>query len=94
MVDAKGESDERDSMEAWTKHLIRNESLIVDLFHGQYKSTLICSLCEHVSVTFDPFMTISLPIPGKKKKHTFFYIPYHINQNYTNHSGSISLRES
>lgn len=34
MVDAKGESDERDSKEAWTKHLIRNESVIVDLFHG------------------------------------------------------------
>jgi len=94
MVDAKGVSDEKDSMEAWTKHLIRNESMIVDLFHGQYKSTLVCSVCAHVSVTFDPFMTMSLPIPGKKKKLAFFYISYHLNADYTNYSGSVSLRES
>jgi ubiquitin carboxyl-terminal hydrolase 4/11/15 len=31
---------------------------------GQYKSTLICPECNKVSVTFDPFMTISLPLPS------------------------------
>jgi ubiquitin C-terminal hydrolase len=94
MADAKGESDARDSEEAWTKHLIRNESVVVDLFHGQYKSTLICSTCNHVSVTFDPFMTLPLPIPGKKKKFNFFYISYKIDKDYYNFSGNLSLRES
>lgn len=47
-----------------------------------------------MSVTFDPFMTLSLPIPGKKKKYPFFYISYHLHAEYTNYSGSVSLRDS
>ncbi|KAJ8427716.1 hypothetical protein Cgig2_022190 [Carnegiea gigantea] len=29
---------------------------------GQYKSTLVCPVCAKVSVTFDPFMYLSLPL--------------------------------
>jgi len=94
MTEANGKKDEDASREAWTKHLVRNESVIVDLFHGQYKSTLICSNCSKVSVTFDPFMTLSLPIPGKKEKFSFFYIPYNIKGEYTNYKGEVHLRDS
>ena len=94
MTDAAGKSDQEASREAWTKHLIRNESVIVDLFHGQYKSTLVCSVCSKISITFDPFMTLSLPIPGKKEKYTFFFIPYKIDSEYTNLKGELHLRES
>lgn len=31
---------------------------------GQYKSTLVCPACRKVSVTFDPFMYLSLPLPS------------------------------
>lgn len=31
-------------------------------FQGQYKSTLVCPVCGKVSVTFDPFMYLSLPL--------------------------------
>lgn len=31
---------------------------------GQYKSTLVCPVCSKVSVTFDPFMYLSLPLPS------------------------------
>lgn len=31
---------------------------------GQYKSTLVCPICKKVSVTFDPFMNLSLPLPS------------------------------
>lgn len=31
---------------------------------GQYKSTLVCPNCKKVSVTFDPFMYLSLPLPS------------------------------
>lgn len=34
MTEANGRPDYIASDEAWTKHLIRNESIIVDLFHG------------------------------------------------------------
>lgn len=95
MTEANGKPDSLASEEAWTKHLIRNESIITDLFHGQYKSTLVCSICKKISVTFDPFMTLSLPIPGKKEKYTFFFVPYHIGRsNYTNLKGEAMLTET
>jgi len=34
MTEADGRDDAVSSKEAWMKHLIRNESIIVDLFHG------------------------------------------------------------
>lgn len=51
--------------EAWKDHLKRNQSIIVDLFQGQLKSTLDCPQCKHVSITFDPFMYLSLPLPSE-----------------------------
>lgn len=93
-TEANGREDSVASEEAWLKHLIRNESIIVDLFHGQYKSTLVCSICQRVSITFDPFMTLSLPIPGKKEKFSFFFIPYNITKDYKNNKGEVYLRES
>lgn len=33
-------------------------------FQGQYRSTLVCPVCRKVSITFDPFMYLSLPLPS------------------------------
>ncbi|EGC39715.1 hypothetical protein DICPUDRAFT_26301 [Dictyostelium purpureum] len=49
--------------EHWENHIKRNQSIIVNLFQGQYKSTLTCSKCSKVSITFDPYMYVTLPIP-------------------------------
>ena len=68
--------------------------MIVDLFHGQYKSTLVCSKCAKVSITFDPFMTLSLPIPGKKEKYTFYLVPYNLTKDYKNIKGEVFLKET
>ena len=38
---------------AWTRHKLRNDSAIQDLFGAQYRSELECP-CGNVSVTFDP----------------------------------------
>ena len=43
--------------------MLRNQSVIVDLFHGQLKSQVRCKECGHVSVKFDPFNYLSLPLP-------------------------------
>ncbi|VDP94437.1 unnamed protein product [Trichobilharzia regenti] len=48
--------------EAWQYYKSRNDSIIVDLFHGQLKSTVICPTCQRKSVTFDPFASLILPI--------------------------------
>ncbi|XP_071960170.1 ubiquitin carboxyl-terminal hydrolase 19-like [Antedon mediterranea] len=53
--------------EAWKRHRARNDSVIVDLFHGQYKSKLVCPTCNKVSVTYDPFMELVVPLPKKKQ---------------------------
>ncbi|CEP64402.1 putative ubiquitin-specific protease UBP12 LALA0_S11e03312g [Lachancea lanzarotensis] len=45
------------------KHKLRNDSVINDLFAGLYKSTLTCPVCQIVSVTFDPFSDLTLPLP-------------------------------
>lgn len=34
--------------EAWQRHKMRNDSFIVDLFQGQYKSKLVCPMCSKV----------------------------------------------
>ncbi|KAL0088271.1 hypothetical protein F4703DRAFT_1734652 [Phycomyces blakesleeanus] len=62
---------------SWKYHKARNDSIIVDLFQGQFKSRLVCNECDKVSVTFDPFMYLSLPLPIEKKtKMKLVYVPY------------------
>ncbi|KDP20649.1 hypothetical protein JCGZ_03783 [Jatropha curcas] len=60
--DADGRPDEEVADEYWSNHIARNDSIIVDVCQGQYKSTLVCPVCNKVSVTFDPFMYLSLPL--------------------------------
>lgn len=36
--------------------------------YGQYKSRLDCPKCSKVSVTFDPFMMLPIPIPQNNTK--------------------------
>ena len=62
--------------EAWEGYLKRNDSIIVDLFHGLLKSTLVCPECNKVSIQFDPFCYLSLPLPQKRERHLeIFFIP-------------------
>ncbi|XP_033647195.1 ubiquitin carboxyl-terminal hydrolase 15-like [Asterias rubens] len=68
MKESNGRPDELVAKEAWANHRRRNDSIIVDLFHGQFKSTLVCPECSKVSVTFDPFCFLSLPLPIKKER--------------------------
>ncbi|KAI8146873.1 hypothetical protein BJV82DRAFT_596797 [Fennellomyces sp. T-0311] len=50
---------------AWSRYLERNESIIVSLFQGQYRSRLMCLTCNQTSTTYNTFMSLSLPIPTK-----------------------------
>ncbi|XP_062601497.1 ubiquitin carboxyl-terminal hydrolase 32-like isoform X2 [Saccostrea cucullata] len=63
LKDSDGRQDEVVAEEAWENHLRRNQSIIVDLFHGQLKSQVRCKECGHMSVRFDPFNYLSLPLP-------------------------------
>ncbi|KAI6120769.1 hypothetical protein EV401DRAFT_1954212 [Pisolithus croceorrhizus] len=63
--------------DSWQGYMRRNDSVIVDLFQGQYQSTLVCPECHKVSITFDPFMYLTLPIPIERKwAHIIRYVPW------------------
>ncbi len=89
------ESDEECSRRFWESNLKRNDSIITDLFCGQFKSTIICPKCNWISITFEPFYSLNLPIKRNKRKqnkqfiyknldeYQFFYIPkYGIRNTY------------
>ncbi|GJQ99415.1 ubiquitin carboxyl-terminal hydrolase 5 [Tanacetum coccineum] len=59
---ADGRPDEEVADKYWANHIARNNLIIMDMFLGQYKSTLFSPACEKISVTFDPFMHLSLPL--------------------------------
>ncbi|OJT02905.1 Ubiquitin carboxyl-terminal hydrolase 4 [Trametes pubescens] len=66
---------------SWEGYMKRNDSVVVDLFQGQYQSTLVCPECSKVSITFDPFMYLTLPLPVQKKwHHTILYIPWDLEK--------------
>ena len=50
---------------------IKNDSIILDLFKGQFKSTIICGKCQKSSFFFQNFLTLELPIPSKKSQFQF-----------------------
>ncbi|XP_027744770.1 ubiquitin carboxyl-terminal hydrolase 8 isoform X2 [Empidonax traillii] len=52
---------------AWHKHKQLNESIIVALFQGQFKSTVQCLTCHKKSRTFEAFMYLSLPLASSSK---------------------------
>ncbi|KAF3021131.1 CSN-associated deubiquitinating enzyme Ubp12 [Neopestalotiopsis sp. 37M] len=64
--------------EVWDITKRRDDSVIADLFTGLYKSTLVCPdpSCAKVSITFDPFNSLSLPLPIQNKwSHTVKFFP-------------------
>ncbi|XP_068173192.1 ubiquitin carboxyl-terminal hydrolase 32 isoform X2 [Antennarius striatus] len=69
LKDSDGRPDWEVASEAWDNHLRRNRSIVVDLFHGQLKSQVKCKTCGHISVRFDPFNFLSLPLPMDSSMH-------------------------
>lgn len=60
---ASAHNVEQEADKHWKNHLAKHNSIIVDTFQGQFKSTVICSACKYVSVTYEPFMYLSVPLP-------------------------------
>lgn len=53
---------EKQAAHAWRNYLLRNKSIIVDLFQGQLKSTLKCLVCKYTTNKFESFMYLSVPV--------------------------------
>lgn len=73
--DAPARPDADLAAAAWDAHVARNDSLIVDLLHGQLKSRLQCPLCTRVSITFDPYVYLPVPFPKKKRSQRVYFWP-------------------
>lgn len=69
----EAEDDAEAADESWRKHRQREDSIIVDLFHGQLRSQLRCHNCHLVSRTFDPFVCLSVPLPRKRLEINVFF---------------------
>ncbi|KAM3127810.1 hypothetical protein pb186bvf_020089 [Paramecium bursaria] len=101
-IEITNETDEEASFKFWSNHLLRNRSIIVDLMAGQYKSTLVCPKCKRISKTFDPFLSLSLPIPHKQPISVNLYfvfmdveqIPLKINLQLFQDSDALELKKS
>ncbi|XP_038217360.1 ubiquitin carboxyl-terminal hydrolase 32-like [Zerene cesonia] len=55
--------DSQLAAEAWAQYAARNASIMTELFYGQLKSRVRCSVCGHESLRFDTFNMLSLPLP-------------------------------
>ncbi|KAI8146293.1 hypothetical protein BJV82DRAFT_666085 [Fennellomyces sp. T-0311] len=81
LPDFDGMADAEVAMRCWEYHKARNDSIIVDLFQGQFKSRLTCQECGKISIMFDPFMYLSLPLPVQKTTQIkVVYVPYDPSQ--------------
>lgn len=67
--------------ETWVNYKKKNDSIIVDNFHGLLKSRVVCPTCERVSATFDPFVFLSLPLLMRKERELQVrHIPFNQSQ--------------
>jgi ubiquitin C-terminal hydrolase len=77
MSEQPNRADEVVAKEFWDGFIARNKSIIVDLMYGQLKSTVTCLTCRNLSITFDPYLMISLPIT-RQFTLKIGYVPYSI----------------
>ncbi|KZT56855.1 cysteine proteinase [Calocera cornea HHB12733] len=48
----------------WQRYQMRDDSIVVDYFQGQFRNRLQCLTCGKTSTTYNSFMYLSLPIPS------------------------------
>lgn len=63
----------------WNNFLKRNQSIMVDLFYGQYKTTISCTICNNKSINFSIYLSLQLPISKE-----FFIIKVLFNEEGLN----------
>ena len=76
-----GESDGVAALRWWKSHKSLNDSIIIDLFHGQLKVKISCPKCNWNHISYPPFLHLNLPLPNKDEmtKSTFRVFPYSNN---------------
>ena len=70
-IQSEGLTESQLAAKSWEVYLSRNQSHVVDLMHGQLRSQVTCPMCGNVSVTFDPFASISVSFTPKSNVKTY-----------------------
>lgn len=74
-------------------HKARNDSVAMDLFSGFYKNTMECPVCDKISITFDPFSSLTVQLPIESTfQHTITFVP--LNGAPINHAVDIDKNAS
>ena len=76
-------NEEQSFKAALSNHSKKNSSIIVNLFHGMLRSQITCPFCNKMTVVYDPYMTLSLPLVGNTNKTvTVTFVPFNFSQPY------------
>ncbi|EJC99956.1 cysteine proteinase [Fomitiporia mediterranea MF3/22] len=51
------------SQQEWNLYRMRDDSIVVDFFQGQFRNRMECLTCRKTSTTYNSFMYLTLPIP-------------------------------
>lgn len=91
-VEGDGRPDKEVAALSWEGHLQRNKSIIVDLMQGQLKSKVVCPNCDRKSITFDPFMFLSVPVPtDNHKTQIVTWVPQNFQPGDTFHVYGVKI---
>ena len=69
----ENESDIQASERFYKYNLLRENSIIINLFNGQFQNIIKCTVCNKENKTYEPFNNITLPIPDE---HNFYIIKF------------------
>lgn len=99
-LDETPKEDRIKANDQWIGFLKRNQSVLVELFFGQFKTTISCP-CSHISTKFDPFSSIPLPLVNKTQPYEIicyfiFYdnsiVPIQLNLQFNTKTTIMALR--
>ncbi|KAK8888117.1 hypothetical protein M9Y10_039178 [Tritrichomonas musculus] len=76
-----GTNDLETAEKSWERHKKINDSFFVDNFHGLLRSRMICPKCHKTTIVFDPFMSLTIPLPiPRTLSPRFTFVPYDLTQ--------------
>ena len=56
------------SQQEWNIYRMRDDSIVVDFFQGQFRNRMECLTCRKTSTTYNSFMYLSLPLPQTRHR--------------------------
>lgn len=77
-----GENDEEIANQSWELFKSKNDSIMIDNFYGQFRSSLTCPNCNAVTTVFDPYNIISLPMSTHNRGLKVTFIPLNYTEPY------------